>query len=454
MGDCGVYAVFLEEGGLTQRLYEAGLLLQHRGYDAFGFGSFEDGPRVERRKGTIGRAGNLPDVTGKLGILHVRYATVGPGETLLKNSQPVRGEGLITAHNGQVTNIRACREWIQERGLELEGFGDGELITRVLEYELREKGLEEAVNELFDIVKGGYSVVGLRRGEVFAFRDPLGTKPLYYSLGEGFEVASETHALRGEAVEVKPGELVVYDGTLRRHQLREPGEHFCAFELNYFMHPAASWKGIPVAEWRKRLGKKLVEEYSLDVDCIVSVPSSADDVAMGMAEASGKEYVRAIIRNRHVSERSFLINKNDREYTLRRKYSFARGYRSKLKGKKVALVEDSIVRGSTLRAVLGRFRGIFEPAEIHVFVSFPPLQYPCLHGGIDMATYGQFIVNSVGMDGLAEELGVESVNYISERGYREVFGDRLCLACHNGRYPLPEAQELSKLRSDTRLYEL
>jgi len=480
MGDCGVYALYLYEPDtekLLEMLHHRGKRIQNRGHHAYGVYLPNREGKVFRAVGSIPPLdeflGKVGEFYGKLlkkshdrGVLHVRYATSGEGD-LLKNSQPVAGRGVFaTAHNGQVTNMAECSEQIRCCGLKLEGCGDGEIITRTLQMALESgDSLEGAVQEVYEKVKGGYSVVGVLGDRIFAFRDPYGTKPLFMGESDyGTAFSSGTQALDGKKVEVKPGELIIVD--LRypiKLTLAEPKERFCGFELSYFSAPQNYYKAVPVAEIRKRLGEELAKEYRKLLkrcDYIVPVPRSGLLAAEGMSEKSGKKQYHAIIDNRFSKARSFILDRGEREKAIEEGYSFV----GDLKGKKIALVDDSIVRGTTIKALVGKIREL-GAKEIHMFLSFPYLAHPCLHGGIDMANYSEFIVNKhrhggkVDFEGLARELGVNSVNYISEGGFKRAAGSKkLCLACHNGRYPFREAQELSELarrkHSQGRLYEL
>jgi amidophosphoribosyltransferase len=474
MGDCGVFAVCLHDPDtkkLLDRVYYGGVKIQNRGQHAHGVYLENPENRVYKKRGTLPKfdefLDDLNDFYGESlegerdrALLHIRYATSGNSEDpeqLLKNSQPIDAGVVATAHNGQVTNMS---EFINGGDLELEGEGDGEIITRLMQKGL-ESGLDlvGAVDGVYEAVVGGYSVVGFHDGAMFGFRDKYGTKPLFWGRSRGENAfSSGPQNLEGAIQEVAPGELVIVEGmNSKSYQMRPADEKFCAFELAYFANPASHYKGTPIWKIRKELGRQLAREHRElleGCDYVVPVPKSGLFAAEGMAEELGKEQYHAIIDNQYFNARTFIMEEKERIKASEEKYNFS----GDLKGKCVALVDDSTVRGTTLR---GRVQALRElgAGEVHVYLTFPYLAHPCLHGGIDMRNHRELVINrymrpggTVDFRGLADEFGADSVNYLSEAGYRKAlgkYGRDLCLACHNGRHPDGEIQALY-----TRLKEL
>lgn len=361
----------------------------------------------------------------------------------------------MLAYNGNVVNVAALRRELSGLGVRFAGTSDAEVLAYKLAAAVEDEGdLVEGVAEVMRSVDGAYSVVGLLRdGTLFAFRDPWGVRPLAYGAGgEGASllVASETPALDVNGVPfagyVGPGELLVAgEGGLSSYRLAPGrGESLCAFEYAYFARPDSR---LPpgdryVYEVRRELGRRLAERYAevaSRVDVVVPVPETAVDAAQGFHEASGVPVEPLIVRHRYVRLRAFIMGRGEREAVVSRKYNvLAR----RVDGKRVALVDDSIVRGDTLRRLVRALRAA-GAREVHVLSTFPKIEHPCFYG-IDMATYEELVGFGRSAEEVAEVLGADSVSYQSVGDFRAAVGyGGLCMACVTGRYPTPCAQRLA-----------
>ncbi|MEM2122058.1 MAG: amidophosphoribosyltransferase [Candidatus Bathyarchaeia archaeon] len=464
---CGVYGVLDREGkAILQHLYWGLKSLNHRGHQSHGFATYDGGLHTRRGLGIIPRIDVkgmeewTAELPGHVGIGNVRYSTSGglDKSSLLRDIQPVIAEAspgswAVLSYNGNLVNALRLEGDVQTRtGIRCSC--DSAALCWKLLMELQEhRDLPEAVKACMADVEGAYSVVVmLPGGGLAAFKDPHGIRPLCAgaspeSVVEAFSSESiglEINGLNLE-FEVNPGELVEAEGrSFTRMSLCNGGSRLCAFEFAYFARPDSLLGGRYVYEVREALGRGLAEEYPEILnrcDLIVSMPETADDAALGMHEASGLRWERAIRRHRYVTERAFIMLSEERRTILNKKVSIL-GRR--LSGKKVALIDDSIVRGDTMKEVIRRLKGS-GAGEVHVLVTFPRIIAPCFYG-IDMATYRELIGASHDPEEIAEILQADSVNYQSIESYIRATGlprEELCTACITGRYPTPMAQKVA-----------
>ena len=402
--------------------------------------------------------GRLP---GSIGIGNVRYTTSGKCDdtSLIQGTQPVTasidGLKLALSFNGNIVNTLQLRE---ETDRHFPGFTygcDSDLICHKLLLELKKsKDLTSAVSACMQSIDGAFSVAGItENGDLFAFKDPHGIKPLC----AGHSPDEATYAFSSETVsldmngferdfELEPGELVKVskDGFEREQIVKNPRKAFCAFEYAYFARPDSRFDGKYVYEIREEFGRNIVREFPeivKDADVILSVPETGDDPAMGVHEESGLRWERASRRHRYVTERAFILLNTERYSTIDRKINILG---SKVDGKRVIVTEDSIVRGDTTKIIIEKLRRS-GAKKVYMFVTFPRIIGPCFYG-IDMSTYGQLIGSNHSAEEIAKIIGADAVCYQSIEGLVRATGqtrDQLCLACITGKYHTPLAQKMA-----------
>jgi amidophosphoribosyltransferase len=445
--ECGVFAVYGNEEAARVTFF--GLFaLQHRGQESAGINT-ADGCHVYGHKG-MGLASEVfhedifSKLPGHLAIGHVRYSTTG--SSIISNAQPFlvhhAGEHYALGHNGNLINAHALRAELEEKGSIFQSTMDSEVIFHLMAHYLKD-GFEDALTRALAHLEGSYSIVMLTKDKVVAARDPRGFRPL--SLGQlngGWVVASETCAfdlLSAKYVrDVEPGEIVIIDHTglksLKPFLKVKPAH--CIFELIYFARPDSQIFGQNVYMCRKRLGHSMAKEYRPDVDIVMPFPDSGTYAALGYAEESHIPFEMGMIRNHYVGRTFIQPSQPMRDFSVRVKLNPVRPL---LAGKRVLIVEDSIIRGTTSR---NRIRNLRESGvkEIYMAVSCPPTKYPCPYG-IDFSSKGELIAAQKGyVQAIAEFIGLDGLHYLSLEGMVEATGmdtDSFCLACYTGKYPLP-----------------
>lgn len=400
---------------------------------------------------------HLSKLTGLMGIGHVRYGTAG-GRTV-ENAQPQTVDSAVgkvaMAHNGDIVNAGEHRERLKAKGWAFATENDTEVVVRMLANELSNNpNPVRAIRSLMDKISGAYSLVLVIGERLFAVRDPLGIKPLV--LGElptGFMVASETTAvdvLGGEQLrDVKPGEIleVTPEGIETHAVLAEKSTAHCFFEHVYFSRSDSLLDGVLVHEARSRIGAALWHEAPADADIVVPVPDSGRAGAQGLAEESGLAYKEALIKNRYVHRTFIMPGQDTRELNVKLKLNPIKRF---VEGRRVILVDDSIVRGTTMRRIVNLLRGA-GAKEVHVRITSPPIVSPC-YLGIDMHTRDQLIAAGRQPDQIRDVIGADSLAYVSIPGLVEALGFKdndLCLGCVTGMYPVDIPGE--KMRNQTSL---
>lgn len=476
---CGILGLFDPGAPVAGDLYRGALALQHRGQEGAGLVTWSG--RFYLKSGTgllseVFQDVDLGELRGNMGLAHLRYATAGTGAS--DEVQPFLLSfpfGLALVHNGNLTNHDALRDHLAKGSWHLNSASDSEALLQVLADYLAQNDVRQltpsdvfrAVARTMDMAEGAYSVITiLARAGLLAFRDPHGIRPLILGRrGGAWAIASESVALDTLEFEivrdVRPGEAVFIDmdGQLHEAQLRSPAPAHCIFEYVYMARPESVIDGRYVADVRERLGRALAERFpagsgagcgagrepKCDVSCDVTcdVPSSAEDVAMAFAAQSGIPYRKGIRKN-HYSHRSFIApNQTARLGAVGLKFHLAR---SVMSGKRLALVDDSIVRGNTARALVQRLRRT-GAAEIHLLSAAPPVKHPCVYG-IDMSIPTELVAGRMpDCDQIARYLGVDSLQYQTvEDLVGAVEGLPVCTACFTGRYPTRLSDEqLDKL---------
>ncbi len=391
----------------------------------------------------------------------MRYTTSGKCDdvSIIDGTQPVvasaGGIKLALSFNGNIVNTLPLRKEINQNFENFLYNCDSDIVCHKMLLELKNgKTLEDAARNVMENLDGAFSVTGLTgNGEFFAFKDPHGIKPLC----AGHDPKSKTYAFSSETVsldmnsferdfELTPGELVIAseNGFKRTQLIDNPREAFCCFEYAYFARPDSRFDGRFVYEIREAFGRNLVKEFPdvvKDSDIIMSVPETGDDPAMGVHEASGLRWERSSRRHRYVTERAFILLNNERYSTIDKKINILG---SKVAGKRVIVVEDSVVRGDTTKVIIEKLRKA-GAKKVYLFVTFPRIIGPCFYG-IDMSTYGQLVGSRHDPEEIAKIIGADGVCYQSLEGLIQATGQtegQLCLACVTGKYPTSCAQRMA-----------
>ena len=449
--ECGVFGVFRHRDAAA--LVALGLhALQHRGQEAAGIVSYNGGQFYSHRAaGLVGDNFNSEEVInrlkGDMSIGHNRYATTG--ETMLRNVQPLFAEfefgGFAVGHNGNLTNAYSIRKQLVQRGCIFQSTTDTEIIIHLIAISQFSNVVDRIIDALHQ-VEGAYSLVMLTDNAMIGARDPLGVRPLVLGrLGPTYILCSETCALDIIGAEyvrdVAPGEIVVIDndGIRSIRPFTKKPQRFCVFEYIYFARPDSQVENRNVYEVRKRIGMELARESHIDADVVVPVPDSGVPAAIGYAAQSGIPFDLGIIRNHYVGRTFIEPSRHIRNLGVRLKHN---ANREGLKGKRVILVDDSIVRGTTSEKIVSMVRQA-GAAEVHMRISSPPTTHPCFYG-IDTPKQEDLLAAHKNVDEIAKHIGVDSLAFISMDGLYRAVGEsnrdaaspQFCDACFSGDYPI------------------
>jgi amidophosphoribosyltransferase len=451
---CGVLGISAP-GRDVARLAHFGLhALQHRGQESAGIAS-TDGERLytHRALGLVqdGFGQQVLDrLPGSCAIGHVRYSTAG--DSGLKTAQPIAVDyangSLAVAHNGNLTNFAELRQRLEDEGSIFQTTSDTEVLVHLIARS-RQNGTVERVIDALRHVEGAYSMVFLTPNELVAVRDPYGFRPLCIGiLKDAHVVASEPVAFHLIGAEfqrdVEPGEVIVIDRAgLRSTKPFEPRPtKMCIFEYVYFARPDSMLNGTSVYDARKRLGQMLAEEQPADVDVVIPVPDSGVASAMGYANALGLPFELGLIRSHYVGRTFIEPAQSIRHFGVRLKLSPVRPV---LEGKLVAVVDDSIVRGTTSRKIVKMLRDA-GAREVHLRISSPPTRWPCFYG-IDTPSRGELIASSHSSEEISRYITSDSLGYLSVEGlHRAIGGQGYCDACFSGDYPVPVRERDERAR--------
>lgn len=452
--ECGICGIFGHEDA-AKLAYFGLYALQHRGQESAGIVA-SNGERVAIHKDM----GLVPEVfteeklqrlSGHIAVGHVRYSTTG--ESSITNTQPFlahhKGEPLCVAHNGNLVNSISLRDHLEEQGSIFQTTMDSEIVIHLMARYL-ELGLYEAITKTFDKIQGAYSLLLMTRDAMIAVRDPNGFRPL--CLGKlnngGYVVASETCALdliEAEYVrEIEPGEVLIVnkDGIDSIFPWKPCKSSFCIFEHVYFARPDSDVFGFNVYKARKRMGEILAREANIDADFVMPFPDSGNYAAIGYANASGIQLEMGMIRNHYVGRTFIQPTQSMRDFSVRVKLN---PVRCLLRGRRVIIVEDSIIRGTTGRSRVKSLRAV-GAKEVHMVVSCPPTRHGCYYG-IDFPSNDQLVAADNSVEGIRDYLGLDSLTYLSVDGLVEATGlpkDHFCLACFNGDYPILPDKNFTK----------
>lgn len=449
--ECGIFGIFghSEASALTALGLHA---LQHRGQEAAGIVS-HDGEHFynHRALGLVGDNFNSAEVIGKLkghiAIGHNRYST--SGDTMLRNVQPLYGDfsfgGMGVAHNGNLTNAMTLRKELIGRGCLFQSTSDTETIIHLIALS-KKTSVEERIYDALAQVEGAYSLVVVCDNTLIGVRDPLGVRPLVMGrLGESYILASETCALDivGATYErdIEAGEMVIItkEGLRSIKPFAESKKRFCIFEYVYFSRPDSVSEGKNVYETRQRIGAWLARETGVAADVVVPVPDSGIPGAIGYAKESGIPFELGIIRNHYVGRTFIEPSAQVRHLGVKLKHN---GNRAVLEGKRVVLVDDSIVRGTTSKKIVSMVREA-GATEVHMRIASPPTTNSCFYG-VDTPTRDQLLAANYSVEEMAKLIGVDSLAFISLDGmYQAVAGvnrdnssPQFCDACFSGEYPI------------------
>lgn len=451
--ECGIFGIFghRDAANLT---YLGLYALQHRGQESAGI-VISDGKRVRSQKGMglvteVFNQEVLEKLHGHLAIGHVRYSTTGSSS--LKNAQPFLVEysrgSIAIAHNGNLVNAQDLRNELEVSGSIFQSTMDSEIIIHLLARS-RKKKLEERVAESLSQIKGAYSLLLLTEKELIAVRDPQGVRPLCLGQLEGsYVIASESCALdltRAKFLrEIEPGEIVFINekGLHSFKPFPKTRHSFCIFEIIYFARPDSYIFGGNVHLVRKAQGRELAKEHPLEADLVMPIPDSGNSAALGFAEESGIPFEMGVIRNHYVGRTFIQPSPYIRDLGVRVKLN---PVKEVLKGKRIVIVEDSIVRGTTSRARIKTLREA-GAKEVHMRVSCPPLKYPCFYG-IDFPTKEELIAATRSVEDIAKFVGLDSLGYLSLEGLFKAMPlprEEFCTACFHGDYPIPIPKGVGK----------
>ncbi|MBI4335186.1 MAG: amidophosphoribosyltransferase [Candidatus Omnitrophica bacterium] len=456
---CGLFGIYGHKD--AARLAYLGLYsLQHRGQESAGIVvSDEKEVRQFKGMGLVSEVFNdekIKALKGHLAIGHVRYSTTG--SSLLKNAQPFlveyANDSLAVGHNGNLVNALELRRALEKEGAIFQTTMDSEIILHLIARS-RKKNLQDKLIDALSKIKGAYSLVFITKDQVIGVRDPNGFRPLCLGQVDGaWVLASETCALdliQARYVrEIEPGEIVFINKRGIRSVSPYPKTRhaFCIFEYIYFARPDSNIFGHSVYLTRKRLGSRLFEEQPADVDMIVPIPDSGNSAALGYSEASRIPFEIGIVRNHYVGRTFIQPSQHIRDFGVKVKLN---PVKELLKGRRVVIVEDSIVRGTTSRARVKAVRDA-GAKEVHMRVSCPPLRHPCYYG-IDFPTKEELIATSRSIEEIRDYIGLDSLGYLSLEGMLASMPlprQEFCTCCFTGEYPVPIKRKVSKYSLERR----
>jgi len=442
--ECGVFGVFCCENAAELTYY--GLhALQHRGQEGCGIAT-SDSKEMYRERGEglvteIFSGKKLYNLKGDSAIGHVRYSTAGGGG--IDNVQPFffrhHTGDFALAHNGNIVNSRGLKKMLESQGSIFQSSSDTEILAHLVKTDRRRDRMA-AIKEALTMIEGAYAFLILTNRRLYVCRDKNGLRPLSIAtLNGGYVISSETCAFEAVGAnflrDVNPGEMVVFDRhdkSMQSHLFSVDIHHnMCAMEYVYFARPDSDIENVNVHTFRKTCGRLLAQEAPIDADIVIGVPDSSISAAIGYAEESGIPYEMGLIKNKYVGRTFIQPSQELRERGVRLKLS---PVRSLLTGKRVVLIDDSIVRGTTSTRIIRMLREAGATA-IHVRIGCPQMKHPCFYG-VDTSTYEELISASHNVEEVRKLIGADTLYFLSEEALHKA-GNRseLCVACYNGKYP-------------------
>ncbi|MBX7153167.1 amidophosphoribosyltransferase [bacterium] len=457
--ECGVFGIYGHPE--AAKLAYLGLYsLQHRGQESTGIVA-ADGERLHRHVG-MGLVGDVfsddkifAQLPGHIAIGHNRYSTTGG--SFLQNAQPIiaiinTGE-VAAAHNGNLVNYFQLRSDLQNKGAILQSNSDTEVILHLAAHSGFPK-VEDQIKYAVTQIKGAFSLLLITKDKLIAVRDPHGIRPLCIGrMGDATVIASESCALDIIGAEytrdVKPGELIVVDakGLHSEMVVKDlPTPAHCIFEFVYFSRPDSKIFGDNVDKARRKLGKRLAEEVPVEADIVISVPDSSNTAAVGYSRRTGMKFELGLIRNHYVGRTFIHPVQSMRDLKVKVKFNAVEGV---LRDRRVVVIDDSIVRGTTLKPLIAMIRKA-GAKEVHVRISSPPVTSPCYYG-MDFPTKNELIANRMSKEEMCKQIGADSLEYLSMEGLLAAVpqdGHGYCTACFSGKYPLPVNEQTDKLQCE------
>jgi amidophosphoribosyltransferase len=462
--ECGVFGLYARGHDASRMCFFALYALQHRGQESAGIAAADSrGHIITRRELGLVRQvfseNDLRTLAGELAIGHVRYSTTG--SNAWENSQPVhRSQGnngsrreIALAHNGNLINAVELHAELVERGVTFSSTSDSEIIAALIATHPAPQ-LEDAIAEVLPRLRGAFSIVAMTKDRVVAFRDPHGIRPLSIGVlgapGAGAAEQQPRYCVASESCafdiigarylrDIEPGEVVTLDqrGLTSRQAMPVSRRAFCIFEYIYFARPDSQMNGQALQVARGRMGEILWREAPVEADLVIAVPDSGNAAARGLARAAGLPQDDGFVKNRYVARTFIEPGQELRQHGLRLKFN---PLPEVIAGKRLVVVDDSIVRGNTTTQIVRMLREA-GAREVHLRISAPPIQHPC-HYGIDMSTHEEMIAHGRTVDEIASQLGCDSLHYLSLDGVYEAVRDTPathCDACFSGHYPLEDS---------------
>jgi len=451
---CGVFGVYAPGINVAQTTFFALFALQHRGQESAGIAVTDgNGIKIHTCMGLVSQAFTETDLAllkGDISIGHNRYSTTGSSRPA--NAQPIIAKSeeltIALAHNGNIINSKLLRDELQERGYHFHTGIDSEVIANLI---LASPGQnwQQKIEHAMHRLQGAYSLVILTEDKLIGVRDPFGVRPLCLgTIDSGWAIASESCALDHIGAqfikEIEPGEIVVIDSQgVNSFKKKDGKKALCIFEYIYFARPDSVIQGKLLYPTREAMGRILAEEYPVDADFVMGVPDSATAAGIGYSNASGIPYCEGLLKNRYVGRTFIEPDQRIRELGVQLKFNPLSRI---ISGKKLVVVDDSIVRGTTTPHVVSLLKKA-GAAEVHLRICAPPIRYPCFFG-VDMATRWELIAAKKTVPEIRGHLGADSLGYLSLAGLIRAVDlprDIFCLACFTGVYPIPVQIEMDKL---------
>lgn len=456
--ECGVFGI-VSDGSLdpAYACYNGLLALQHRGQESCGIAVTDDGViDYHKNMGLVTEVFNnsiLDSLPGQMGLAHVRYSTAGG--SVLENAQPlvmryVKGT-LSVAHNGNLTNAVEIRRQLEQKGAIFQTTIDSEVICYVIARErLNTHSVEDAVARTMQTIEGAYSLLVMSPRKLIAARDPHGFRPLCMGrLNDSYVFASESAALDACGAEfvrdIEPGEIVVASSKGVRSikpEFPEKKKSLCIFEYIYFARSDSFIDGVSVYEARKQAGRILAREFPVEADMVIGVPESGIDAAIGYSEESGIPYEKAIVKNSYIGRTFIKPSQSERMKSVRIKLN---PIADMVRGKRVVMIDDSIVRGTTVDRIVTMLRDA-GAKEVHMRISSPPFMWPCYYG-TDIPSRGELIACNHTIEEITKLSGADSLGYLPVDSLREMINNApvgFCDGCFTGKYPAAITREMFK----------
>jgi len=448
--ECGIFGVYGKNLDVSRITYYGLYALQHRGQESAGI-AVSDGKKVMLHKDMglvpeVFSQEQLDKLKGHIAVGHVRYSTTGSSHPI--NAQPLvfrYAKGTLgLAHNGNITNIWDLRSQLTSTGSVFQSTTDSEVIVNLIA-RYSQNNLEEALSKCMIDVKGAYSLLLITETSLIAVRDPYGFRPLSLGkLGDGYVVASESCALDTVGAtklrDVEPGEIIIIDdkGVRSIRALSSRKKAHCIFEYIYFARPDSEMDGFRISQVRREMGRQLAREYPADVDIVIAVPDSGTTAARGYADESGIPFEEGLMKNRYIGRTFIQPSQDMREMGVRLKLN---PMKHVLEGKRVLMVDDSLVRGTTSSKIVKMLRDC-GAREVYLCLSSPPVVKSCYYG-IDTSNESELVAAQKSVDQIKNLIGVDGLYYLSLEGLLNIFAkerENFCTACFNGDYPV----EISK----------